>query len=53
MSNEKGIDTKKLNAMKLKILMAEQDNLKTREKTHEQMADLLKQIITKEARKGF
>ncbi len=53
MSNEKGVDEKKLNAMKVKILKAEQDNLKTREKTSEQMAELLKQIIAKEARKGF
>ena len=33
MSNENGIDPKKLNAMKVKILRAEQMNLRTHEKT--------------------
>lgn len=32
MSNENGIDPKKLNEMKVKILRAEQANLRTREK---------------------
>lgn len=31
MSNEKGIDPKKLNAMKMKILKAEQENLRTKD----------------------
>lgn len=53
MSNEKGIDRRKLNAMKVKILKAEQDNLRNREKTSEQMAELIRKIITNEARKGF
>jgi len=53
MSNEKGIDTKKLNAMKAKILRAEQENLKNREKTTEQMVEHIRKIIAHEARKGF
>ena len=37
MSNEQDVREKRLNAMKFKILKAEQENLKTREKTTEQM----------------
>ena len=33
MSNEQDVQEKRLNAMKYKILKAEQENLKTREKT--------------------
>ena len=53
MSNESKIDPKKLNAMKVKILRAEQENLKTREKTSEQMADYIRKIIAHEAKKSF
>ena len=52
-SNEKGIDPKKLNAMKMKILKAEQENLKTKDKTTDQMVDHIRKIITTEAKKGF
>lgn len=51
MSNEKGIDPKKLNAMK--ILKAEQENLRTKDKTTDQMVDHIRKIITTEAKKGF
>ena len=53
MSNEKGIDPKKLNAMKMKILKAEQENLRTKDKTTDQMVDHIRKIITKKKKKGF
>ena len=53
MSNENGIDPKKLNAMKVKILRAEQMNLRTHEKTVEAMADYIRKIIVHEAKKSF
>jgi len=53
MSNDSSINPKKLNAMKVKILRAEQENLKTREKTSEQMADHIRKIIAHEAKKSF
>ncbi len=54
MSNEtSGIDPKKLNAMKVKILRAEQENLKTREKTTDAMVEQIRKIIASEAKKGF
>ena len=39
--------------MKAKILRAEQENLKNREKTTEQMVEHIRKIIAHEARKGF
>ena len=53
MSNESSINPKKLNAMKVKILRAEQENLRTREKTSEQMVDYIRKIIAHEAKKSF
>lgn len=53
MSNEKGIDPKKLNAMKMKILKAEQENLRTKEKTTDAMVEQIRKIIATEAKKGF
>ena len=53
MSNEKGIDPKKLNAMKMKILKAEQENLRTKDKTTDQMVDHIRKIIKNKAKKGF
>lgn len=53
MSNENGIDPKKLNAMKIKILKAEQDNLRTKDKTTDEMVEHIRRIITSEAKKGF
>ena len=44
---------KKLNAMKVKILKAEQKNLKTREKTNDQMVELIRRIINDEAKKNY
>ena len=53
MSNENGIDPKKLNAMKIKILKAEQDNLRTKDKTTDEIVEHIRRIITSEAKKGF
>ncbi|MGL6294751.1 hypothetical protein [Eubacterium aggregans] len=44
---------KKLNAMKVKILKAERENLKTREKTNAQMVELIRRIINNESKKNF
>lgn len=53
MSNETTVQEKRLNAMKYKILKAEQENLKTREKTTDQMVELIRRIITDEAKKNY
>ena len=53
MSNENEIDIKKLNEMKVKILRAEQANLRTREKTTDAMVDHSRKIIASVAKKGF
>jgi hypothetical protein len=53
MSNEQDLREKRLNAMKFKILKSEQENLKTREKTTEQMVDTIRRIITDEAKKNY
>ena len=53
MSNEKELNEKKLNAMKFKILKAEQENLKTREKNTDQMVELIRRIITDESKKNY
>ena len=53
MSSEKELNEKKLNAMKYKILKAEQENLKTREKNTDQMVELIRRIITDESKKNY
>ena len=53
MSNENGTDPKKLHEMKVKILRAEQANLRTREKTTDEMVEHIRKIITSVAKKGF
>ena len=53
MSNEKGIDPKRLNAMKMKILKAEQENLRTKDRTTDAMVEHIRKIIASEAKKGF
>jgi len=47
------LNEKKLNQMKVGILKAEQDNLKTREKSNDAMVDTIRKIIENEARKSF
>lgn len=53
MSNEQDVQEKRLNAMKHKILKAEQENLKTREKTTDQMVETIRRIIMDEAKKNY
>lgn len=53
MSNDQDVNDKRLNAMKYKILKAEQENLKTREKTTDQMVETIRRIITDEAKKNY
>ena len=53
MSNEQDVQEKRLNAMKYKILNAEQENLKTREKTTDQMVETIRRIIMDEAKKNY
>lgn len=53
MPNEQDVQEKRLNAMKYKILKAEQENLKTREKTTDQMVETIRRIIMDEAKKNY
>ena len=53
MSNERDVQEKRLNAMKYKILKAEQENLKTKEKNTDQMVETIRRIITDEAKKNY
>ena len=53
MSNEQDVQEKRLNAMKYKILKAEQENLTTREKTTDQMVETIRRIIMDEAKKNY
>ena len=53
MSNEQDVQEKRLNAMKYEILKAEQENLKTREKTTDQMVETIRRIIMDEAKKNY
>ena len=53
MSTDTDLNDKRLNAMKYKILKAEQENLKTREKTYDQMVETIRRIITDEADKNY
>ena len=52
-SEQETVREKRLNAMKYKILKAEQENLKTREKTNDQMVETIRRIINDEAKKNF
>lgn len=53
MSNERTLDQKRLNAMKYKILAEEKKNLNTREKTNDQMVDIIRRIINEESNKNY
>lgn len=53
MNEREELNEKKLNAMKIRILMLERENLKTQERTNDQMADKIRGIITEEANKSF
>jgi len=47
------LNEKKLNQMKVDILKAEQDNLKTREKSNDAMVDTVRKIIENEVKKVY
>lgn len=47
------IDNRKLNTIKVKILKFEQENLRTREKTNDEMIETIKKIITDEINKNY
>jgi hypothetical protein len=47
------LNEKKLNQLKVAILKAEQDNLKTREKPNEEMVDVIRKIIVEEVKKAY
>jgi hypothetical protein len=47
------LNEKKLNQMKVAILKAEQDNLKTRERPNEEMVDVIRKIIVEEVKKAY
>ena len=53
MSNEQEVQEKRLNAMKYKILRAEQENLKTKQKSTDEMVELIRRIITDEGKKNY
>jgi len=47
------IDKRRLDRIKVRILTAEQDNLRTRADSFDQMADKLRKIIEEEVKKCF
>ena len=47
------LDEKKLNIMKIYILKLEHDNLKTREKTNDEMVETIRKIISDEINKKY
>lgn len=47
------LNEKKINRMKYEILKAEQENLKTRERSNEAMTELLRRIISDEVKKTY
>jgi hypothetical protein len=55
MINESGfqIDEKRLNRMKLKILGAERENIKTRVESEQDMIEKVKKIIEEEVKKCY
>jgi hypothetical protein len=52
-TTEMGVDQKKLNQMKLNIIKVERDNLKTREKSNDEMIESIRKIISDEVKKNY
>lgn len=46
-------EEKKINVMKYKIIALEKQNLKTHEKTNDQMVEAIRKIIRDESRKNY
>ena len=47
------IDEKRFNSMKLKIIKAEQENLRTKDRTPEDMIELIRRIIIDETNRNY
>jgi len=47
------LDEKRLNNMKVNILRLEQENLKTRDKTNDEMVEAIRKIISDEIKKNY
>lgn len=47
------LDEKRLNSLKVNILRLEQENLKTREKTNDEMVETIRKIISDEIKKNY
>jgi hypothetical protein len=52
-NGEQELNQKKLDQMKVEILNAEKENLRTREKSTDAMIEMLKKIIVTETKKNF
>lgn len=53
MMSEVLFDKTNLDRMKVKIIKHERDNLRNKEKTHEEMVDLIMKIISSELKKNY
>ena len=51
--SQSDLNEKKLNQMKVAILKAEQDNLKTREKPNDEMVEVIRKIIVEKVKKTY
>jgi len=47
------LDEKRLTAMKVNILELEKENLKTRDKTNDEMVESIRKIISDELKKNY
>jgi hypothetical protein len=47
------LDEKRLTAMKVNILELEKENLKTRDKTNDEMVEAIRKIISDELKKNY
>ncbi len=52
-NEKKLLDEKRLNNMKINVLRVEQENLKTTEKTNDQMVEAIRKIISDEIKKNY
>lgn len=50
---KKTLDEKRLTNMKVNILRLEQENIKTREKTNDEMVESIRKIISDEIKKNY
>ena len=50
---EKIIETKKVNRIKLRLIKIEKENLRTQEKTRDEMVKIIRKIIIEEVEKNY